>query len=141
MSATQDSGAPRHDPQQTPVPTPHLSRGRRLIPERYVIGWPDGIIKVGSTWFGRTRWGRFTSTGGTLVARNYYPHLGDSIEAERWLQDELAKDYPLAFRDAADAHPYLGGSGWLECYRVPVCDWPKIEKLAAGEVTSGMVQR
>lgn len=128
MEALRDWNPPR-----TEAPVPHLSAGRYLVPQRYVIGWPDGVVKVGNTWHGRRRWGRFVARGGKLIDLAHYEHLGEALEGEQWLQKQLARRYRPAFREKQDSLQHLGasGGGWLECFAVPPEDWPEILALAA----------
>lgn len=108
-----------------------LSSGKRVRPQMYVVGWPDGIIKVGCTSHGRQRWGGFLTRGGIMLDIGYYPGA-DSVYAEVWLQEQLEKTYQPAFRSKEEAKPYLGnsGAGYLECFLVPVSDWPAVVELS-----------
>lgn len=121
-----------YNPVRSEHPRIHLSGGRSLIAERYVIGWDAGIVKVGTTWNGSRRWGQFLSRGGLMLDRATYDDLGQSRIAEAWLRREIGKNYASAFSDKSDAEPYLGsrGAGYLDCYRVPTSDWPEIVDLA-----------
>ena len=123
------------NPPRTDGPRPHLSAGRHLIPQRYVVGWPDGIVKVGVTDFGRRRWGPFLSRGGIMLDLAYYETLADSSVAESWLQSRLLERFKFAFSDRSQAEPYLGGrgSGSMECFRIPVDHWPEVLELARAE--------
>lgn len=123
------------NPARTPGPVPHLSAGRHLIAQRYVIGWPNGVVKVGNTNHGRRRWGRFIAHGGTMIDLAYYGNLMHGLEGEIWLQARIAKEYRRAYRDKAESFDNLGpgGSGWMECYAVPVSDWAYIAELARAE--------
>lgn len=120
------------NPPRAAGPSPHLSAGRYLIPQRYIIGWPDGVIKVGSTWFGHRRWGLFTRHGGEVLDIAYYDEPGKDSQGEAWLQDQLKRSWRMAFRDKPESLDHLGpqGSGWLECYAIPKSDWPSVLKLA-----------
>jgi len=125
-------------PPPTPVesPTYHLSAGRYLCPARYLVGWPEGIVKAGSTWArGRQRWGGFLCRGATLLDLSYYADLSEPLLAELWLEQRIRSTYPEAFNSREEARPYLGGTGggWTECYRVPVADWPALVALARGD--------
>jgi hypothetical protein len=97
----------------------------------YVVGWPDGIVKVGYTSQGRERWGKFLARGGVMLDISYFAGI-DAVHAEVWLQEHLAARYPLAFDSKEESKPYLGsnGCGYLECYRIPVRDWPALVELA-----------
>lgn len=113
------------------IPEPEL-RGRNWRkPQTYVIGWPDGIVKVGCTSLGRERWGRFLARGGSMLDLSFYVGA-DAVDAESWLEDRLSEKYQPAFRSKEESKPYLGssGSGYMECYRVPVSDWPALIELA-----------
>ena len=128
------SPIPRADnPPRVSEPVPHLSAGRILIPQRYLVGWPDGVIKVGHTWHGRKRWGRFTATGGQLLELANYQELGDALRGEVWLQHQLEKQYRPAFQRKEGSLLHLGpsGGGWMECFRAPTTEWPAILELAA----------
>jgi hypothetical protein len=102
------------------------------VPQRYVVGWPDGIIKVGETWLGKRRWGKFISTGGIMLDLAFYQDLGDSLRAETWLERQVRKEFRRAFMTKEDSVPYLGrsGCGWSECYAVPQERWPNIIEIA-----------
>lgn len=110
----------------------HRSAGRWLVSARYVVGWEsDGIIKVGSTMFGRARYGKFLSRGAQTVDVAYYPELMDSLHAEVWLLGRLSREFPPAFTGREEALPYLpSGGGWTECFAIPVCDWPAVVQMA-----------
>lgn len=110
------------------------SAGRWLQPQRYVVGWPSGIVKVGSTFNGRQRWGAFLSRGGELLDLASFV---DDTDAEVRLQTKLCELYPPAFTSKEQAVPFLGsrGAGYLECYRIPPDDWPSIQLLAREEMS------
>lgn len=118
-------------PKRLTEPEVSRSSGKWVRPQTYVVGWQDGIIKVGCTSHGRQRWGGFLTRGGTMLDLGYYAGA-DCVYAEVWLQERLADRYPLAFASKEEAKPYLGsnGAGYLECYRVPVSDWPALIELA-----------
>jgi hypothetical protein len=121
-----------HNPKRVDGPMPHLSAGRYLVPQRYVIGWPDGVVKIGETWNGKRRWGTFISTGGTMLDLAFYEELGDSSRAETWLQRQVGQTYCRAFATKEHSRHHLGrsGGGWLECFAIPVEHWPAIIELA-----------
>jgi hypothetical protein len=96
----------------------------------YIVGWTEGIVKVGCTANGRTRWGKFLSRGAVLLDLAYFSGV-DDMNAELWLQKQLGERYPQAFESKAESLPYLGdGCGYLECYRIPVSEWPALVQLA-----------
>lgn len=129
------------NPPRAAAPVPHYSRGRNLYPQRYVVGWADGIVKIGETWNGRARWGPFLKRGGTMLDLAYYEDLGHGLHGEIWLQRQVAKTYQQAFETKAEAIPYMGpsGAGWLECFKIPPEKWPEIIELARTE--DALVQR
>lgn len=115
-----------------PTPASYYSAGQWYTPQRYVIGWRDhDVIKVGYTSIGRRRYGRFLTRGGELLDLHTST---DALDAERHLQQALARYWPAAFGDSTEAVPLLGprGSGWLECYRIPAADWPRVIAYAGG---------
>lgn len=124
-----------HNPPRADGPHPHLSAGRYLIPQRYLVGWPDGIVKVGKTNLGKRRWGPFLSRGGIMLDLAYYSTLGDSFTGEIWLQNRLQERFRLAFTERRQAEPYLGGggSGSMECFRIPMDRWYEALQLARAE--------
>jgi len=125
----------RVNPPRAEGPVPHYSRGRNLHSQRYLVGWEDGIVKVGSTSHGRQRWGKFLNRGGTMLDLAYYADLSDDLRGEMWLERQIRNQYPPAFQHKEQSLPYLGpsGGGYLECFAVPVEDWPKIIELARTE--------
>lgn len=120
------------NPPRADGPVAHYSAGKNYYPQRYVVGWPEGIVKVGSTWNGRGRWGAFLCRGGTMLDLAYYGPEQSDIDAESWLQWQLRKRYPQAFNEAHEAAPYLGkrGAGYLECYKIPPDEWTAVIDLA-----------
>lgn len=121
------------NPERTVGPVArHRSAGRWLTSARYIVGWEsDGIIKVGSTMFGRARYGKFLSRGAEIVDLAYYPELIDSLHAETWLLRRLGREFPAAFSDREEAMEHLPlGGGWTECFAVPACDWPTVVQMA-----------
>jgi hypothetical protein len=129
------------NPPRVEKPAPHLSRGRYLEAQRYVVGWPEGIVKVGNTDHGRQRWGTFLCRGGMMLDLAKYERLVQGLEAEIWLEKQLAQRYDWAFTCKEEAEPYLGnrGGGWTECFKIPPENWPEIIELARTE--HALVQR
>lgn len=113
-------------------PAPHLSAGRLLTPQRYVVGWVDGVVKIGNTNHGQRRWGTFLARGGQMLDLAEYGELIHGLEAEQWLQAQINKKYRRAFTDRIQAAERLGnrGAGWYECYAIPTEDWPQLINLA-----------
>lgn len=127
---------PTRNPARTENPTPHMSAGKLYTAQRYVVGWQDGIVKVGSTMTGRARWGIFLNRGARMLDLAQYQKLCDDLEAETWLHHQIAcMGYKKAFESVEQSTQYLGprGRGYLECYRIPVEDWPKIIEIARTE--------
>lgn len=122
------------NPPRTQGPVLHLSAGRYLVPQRYVVGWPEGIIKIGSTLDGKRRWGPFLARGALMIDLAFYERLLEALEAEVWLGKQLRGNYQQAFRQREDAKDYLGnnGGGYTECFRVPTVEWAEIARLAGG---------
>lgn len=117
-------------PKRLAEPVRYRSAGKWYSPQMYVVGWPDGIVKVGCTANGRTRWGKFLTRGAVLLDLAYFGGI-DDMNAELWLQDQLEARYPRAFKSKAESLPYLGdGCGYLECYRIPASEWPAVVELA-----------
>lgn len=89
---------------------------RRHEPGVYLVAWPDGVVKVGTT--ERSRYRAFLSRGGHLIA--WWP-TDDPYTLESATHSVLQTTYPGAFQSAAEAEPHLGGrgGGWAETYRVP----------------------
>lgn len=113
-----------------------MSAGKLYTAQRYLVGWPGGIVKVGSTMIGRARWGAFLNRGATMLDLAQYQNLCDDLVAETWLQEQIVGlGYSQAFEYKDDATEYLGARarGYLECYRIPVEDWPKIIEIARTE--------
>lgn len=119
------------NPPRASAPVPHLSAGKHYIPQRYIVAWPDGVLKVGSTWNGRQRWGKFLNRGATMVDLAYYEKLGEALDGEIWMQRLLDCWYPRAFDYKEESLSYLGdGSGYLECYKVSIGELGRIANLA-----------
>ena len=107
--------------------------------ERYIVGWPGrGVIKVGTTHVGRSRWGKFLCRGGEMLDQAFYENPVECAADEVWLQDKLSESYEEAFQKKADAIDFIGGdgSGWRECFAVPESHWGAIVQIARkrGEV-------
>ena len=119
-------------PIRTRLPAPNLSAGRNLVAQRYVVGWPEGIVKTGETWHGRQRWGTFLARGATMVNVAYYANLIDSVRSETRLYEALSERYRPAFTQRIDAIPYLGGqgAGWKECLAISKDDWDLLDDMA-----------
>jgi hypothetical protein len=127
-----DKRAFANNPQRSDEPVFYKSAGRIYCAQRYVVGWRDGIVKVGSTANGSRRWGPFLARGATMLDLAHYGKDNGDLHAEIWLQEQLDQRYARAFEAKSDAAPYLGsqGAGYLECYRIPVDVWPEIIELA-----------
>lgn len=111
----------------TRIPKPVIRPGNWRDPQRYVVGWPDGVVKVGCTDHGRARWGGFLNRGGVMLDIGYFTN---HVHAEIWLREKLDGKYPRAFSSKEEAKPYLGGKGgYSECYRIPVSEWPALLEL------------
>ena len=122
----------RVNPNRVGSPVRHQSAGRWLTSSRYIVGWEtEGIVKVGSTILGRTRYGAFLSRGARLIEVAYYAELMDSLDAEVWLQRRLAEEFPPAFTNRTEADPFLpNGGGWTECFAIPAFVWPRVLDIA-----------
>jgi hypothetical protein len=117
-------------PKRLTEPYQYRSAGKWYSSQMYVIGWPDGIVKVGSTGNGRERWGKFLSRGGVMLDLAYFKDCGD-LHAETWLQEQLDGLYPRAFNAKHESLPYLGdGCGYMECYRIPRDEWELVVEIA-----------
>jgi len=78
----------------------------------------------------------FLNRGATMLDLALYQELGDDLVGEVWLQKRIHEmGYEFAFQGKEESLPYLGpsGGGYLECYRIPVEDWPKIIEVARSE--------
>ena len=125
---------PASPPKRSPEPVPHLSAGRHLISQRYVVGWPSsGHVKIGCTSnYRRVR--RFVSMrDGELIDLAYYDVLYDDVRSEVWLDRVARTMWPAAFRTKDEARRYMGCNtdGWTEFLKVPVADWPELRRLAS----------
>lgn len=101
------------------------------LAQRYIIGWPDGVVKIGLTYYGKRRWGIFVGKGGTLLDLAHYKSKGDALTAELWLQDQVELTYPRAFGAKSESVRHVGkAGGWTECYRIPASEWPALVELA-----------
>lgn len=114
-----------------PLRIPEGTSGFRLEPQRYIIGWPDGVVKIGLTWNGKRRWGIFIGKGGDLLDLATYSSKNDALEAEQWLHGEVSGAYPPAFSTKDQSSLHIGkAGGWMECYRIPVQQWPSLLQIA-----------
>ena len=137
-----DLAIPFWNPPRLPELGGH-GEGRSLGPSRYVVGWPDGTVKIGHTDLGRRRWGMFLARGGIMVDLAFYESALYPLQAEVWLQHAVSRmGYRRAFTSKREAEKHLGngGSGYSECSRVPVDDWGVLVGMAR-EATHGVVQR
>lgn len=123
------------NPPRISAPLNHLSAGRYLSPQRYVIGWPDGVVKIGETWHGSGRWSRLLARGGQMIDLAYYGELSDSVVAESWLLRRVSALYPRAYEHKSEAAEKLGsrGSGYLECFVIPPADWGNLKQIARSD--------
>lgn len=123
------------NPPRIDAPLNHLSAGRLLSPQRYVIGWPDGIVKIGETWHGSGRWARLLARGGQMIDLANYAELSHSTTAEAWLLNQMSKRYPRAFKHKSEAVEKLGlqGGGYLECFAIPSADWEDLKQIARSD--------
>lgn len=106
------------------------SKGRWLTPQVYVIGWASsGIVKVGSTCFGRRRYGKFLRTGGEMLFLGTYRN---DVEVEVKIQEALGTVWAPAFLEKSESVNTLGGSGegWTECFSVPASEWGEVIDIA-----------
>ena len=81
----------------------------------YVVRWPDGVTKVGWSWY-PSRWRGFISKGASLAAlmsSDYY----EIRDLESKCMDVLYELGPAAFATRHEAVAHLGsqGGGYLEC--------------------------
>lgn len=105
--------------------------GFSIEPQRYVIGWAEGVLKIGLTWNGKRRWGIFIGKGGHLLDLATYASKMDALDAEIWLAERVASMYPPAFESKEESRRYVGkAGGWTECFRVPAAHWRDIQELA-----------
>lgn len=110
---------------------PEGTSGFHIEPQRYIIGWPDGVVKIGLTWNGKRRWGMFVGKGGCLLDLATYASKHDALAAEQWLHCEVSGIYPPAFGAKDQSALHLGkAGGWTECYRITVEQWPSLLKIA-----------
>lgn len=121
-------------PVRSAEPIPHLSAGRHLFAQRYVVGWPQhGLVKIGcSSSHQRVR--RFLRTqGAELIDLAYYEHLFDDVRSETWLSTAALTEWPRAWENKDHARFLMGSdtAGWTEFLAVPVADWPTLRRLAA----------
>lgn len=84
----------------------------------YIVAWPNGVVKIGSSWYER-RWRAFVNRGGTLIGLlttdNYYGYM---VHIESKIQDVAQTLGPRAFANKQEAVAYLGGNGagYMECW-------------------------
>ena len=108
------------------------SAGKHLIPQRYVVAWPEGIVKAGNTWNGRRRWGPFLSRGAAMLDLATFDSLGPDLESEQYMHTILAERFPPAFQHRSEATDHLPrGGGWMECYAVPPEEFAWVIEVAA----------
>jgi hypothetical protein len=104
-----------------------VKRRRPQVESVYLVRWPDGVTKVGYTSF--KRWRTFELRGAEVLAVWAFDDCTDGLACEEDMQQALP--FPLRFRSAREAIPYLGsgGGGYLECYATPT-DIPNSAVLA-----------
>lgn len=102
-----------------------------VTPRRYVAGWPDGVVKIGSCYSDSGQRVRdVLRSGATLLHLAYYA-LDDGDAAESWLIGQAAQRWPYAFACRHEAAEHLpNGGGWTECFRVPIEERPQLLALA-----------
>lgn len=113
-----------------PLDPDTIYRNRQSIPHRYLVGWPShDIVKVGVTSGYGKRWHRLTVRGAQVLDLAAYTNV---IDAEERLQASLALMFPNAFNSCAEATHILGpgGSGYTECFDIPVEAWPTVVHIA-----------
>ena len=120
-------------PERSTEPVLHLSAGRHLFAQRYVIGWPAlSLVKIGCGSSRRVR--RFLRTrGAELIDLAYYANLYDDVRSEVWLDAQVAQRWPRAWQFKHEARDLLGTdtAGWTEFRSIPIEDWPDLHRLAA----------
>lgn len=82
----------------------------------YLVAWPDGVVKIGTT-SRASRWRRFIGSGAgvLLIVRS---SVVAALEIERLSQESLGEVAGAAFADRSESLAHLpGGHGWTECYR------------------------
>lgn len=85
----------------------------------YVVAWRDErIVKAGST-SGRKRWRGFVNRGAELISLTECVTIDDCLKYEGQLRTYLASVGEHAFSTRIEGLPYLGGGGYLECFRIP----------------------
>jgi hypothetical protein len=124
---------PDSPPRRSPEPVLHLSAGRYLFAQRYVIGWPEhGLVKIGCGNERRVK--RFLHTSGAhALDIAYYERLYDDVRAESWLHMAALRLWPAAWQFKHEARFLMGNNtgGWTEFCRIPVEDWPILRRMAA----------
>lgn len=108
-----------------PHPHAHYSAGRWLLSQLYIVGWPEfDVVKIGITSNGRERYGPFLARGAEMLLLSTYP-FGDNLNEEQRMRELLSLRWPPAFESKEESMLMLGrrGSGWMECYRIPVDEW------------------
>ena len=141
IQISKDLAIPFCNPPRLPELSGH-GEGRSFGWSRYVVGWPEGIVKIGITDLGRRRWGMYLARGGTMLDLAFYEFPDYPLQAEVWLQKAvLQKGYRRAFARKSEAERHLGnrGAGYSECSNIPVSDWGELVDIAR-KVTDGVVQ-
>lgn len=95
-------------------------------PVVYLVHWPDvNVIKAGISM--QKRWRAFVKRGGIVVDLVEFDDYADAAAFETVVHNGLRQYGSVAFDGAAEAIPYLGGSGggWAECFTIPAGVGPK----------------
>lgn len=123
------------NPPRISTPLNHLSAGRYISPQRYVIGWPDGVVKIGETWHSSRRWSRLLARGGQMIDLANYAEPSHSVTAEAWLLLRVSALYPRAYEHKSEAAEKLGsrGAGYLKCFEIPPADWENLKQIARSD--------
>lgn len=107
-------------PMNDPIPSWRDAYGRKRPggDHVYVVRWPDGVVKVGWSWY-ESRWSGFVNRGAKLIALFSSKHY-EIAGLEPRLDRLLAECGRPAFASKNEAIDHLGstGAGYLECYRV-----------------------
>lgn len=96
--------------------------GRDKRDSMYVVAWADrGMVKVGFSSDWRRRTGSYATHGGAVLAVVFFNNCDDAFQAELDAKDVLSS-YQRSFQSRFESTPFLGssGSGWTECFDVPV---------------------
>lgn len=113
---------------------PHeVYQSQQRFEQRYIVGWAEhDIIKVGVTGGYGKRWRRFTANGAEMLDLATYV---DVCAAEARIRASLALMFPPAFHHPAEARELLGtgGSGYTECFSIPIEAWPMVIHIAQGD--------